>query len=115
MASKTYKTDDKQTGDLICEPLVKYDTIILDPDRRYSYADYLTWIDDKRRELFDGMVQLMSEPLTIHSEITASIFGRTWSFITEKKGKCKIFHAPIDVRFHTIKGLEIGLKELFEY
>jgi Uma2 family endonuclease len=98
MESKTYKTDDKQTGGMICEPLVKYDAIILDPVKRYSYADYLTWIDDKRRELFDGIVKLMSGPLTIHSEITTNAVGRMWSYIKRRKGKCKIFHSPIDVR-----------------
>ena len=98
MKTKPYKTDDKPTGDIICEPLVKYDPIILDPANRYSYADYLTWVDDKRRELFDGIVRMMSGPLTIHSKITASIFGRTWSYVTKRKGKCKVFHAPIDVR-----------------
>jgi Uma2 family endonuclease len=40
----------------------------------------------------------MSGPLTIHSKITASIFGRAWSYIKRKKGKCEIFHSPIDVR-----------------
>ena len=98
MESKLYKTDDKPAGDIVCEPLVKYDPIILDPAKRYSYADYLTWVDDKRRELFDGFVSMMSGPLTIHSNITADIFGRAWNFIKRRKAKCKIFHAPIDVR-----------------
>ena len=98
MKSKPYKTDDKLAGDIVCEPLVKYDPIILDPAKRYSYADYLTWADDKRRELFDGFVRMMSGPLTIHSRITANVIGRAWNFIKRRKAKCKIFHAPIDVR-----------------
>ena len=53
MESKRYKKDEKQAGDIICEPLVKYETIALDPAKRYSYADYLTWVDDKRRELLN--------------------------------------------------------------
>ena len=55
-----YQTEGKPPDNIICEPLVKYDAIVLDPAKRYSYADYLTWIDDKRRELFDGIVTLMS-------------------------------------------------------
>ena len=98
MKSKKYKQGEKPAGDIICEPLVKYETLVLDPAKRYSYADYLTWVDDKRRELFDGFVRMMSGPRTTHAEITAGIFGRAWSFIKRKKGKCKIFHAPIDVR-----------------
>jgi len=98
MESKKYKYDEKPEGNIICEPLVKYGTLVLDPAKRYSYADYLTWVDDKRRELFDGFVRMMAGPLTIHSEITAGIFGSVWSFIRRRKGQCKIFHSPIDVR-----------------
>ena len=98
MESKKYKKEKNPTGDIICEPLVKYETIVLDPAKRYSYADYLTWVDDKRRELFDGFVRMMSGPRTIHSIITAGIFGSVWSFIRRRKGKCMIFHSPIDVR-----------------
>ena len=28
----------------------------LDLTKRYTYADYLTWLDDKRRELIDGFI-----------------------------------------------------------
>ena len=98
MEPKPYKTDDQPAGDIICEPLVHYGAINLDPAKRYSYADYLTWADDKRRELFDGIAKLMSGPLTKHAGITIDIAGRIWSYIKKRKGKCKIFHAPFDVR-----------------
>lgn len=32
------------------------ETLQLDLNKRYTYADYLTWEDDKRRELIDGKV-----------------------------------------------------------
>jgi len=28
--------------------------LTLDMTKRYTYADYLTWLDDVRRELIDG-------------------------------------------------------------
>ena len=98
MESKKYRKDEKPVDNIICEPLIKYETIVLDPAKRYNYADYLTWVDDKRRELFDGFVTMMAGPLTIHSRITTNIVSRAWSFIMRRKGKCKIFHSPIDVR-----------------
>ena len=98
MKAKKYKTDTQPTRDIICEPLVKYEALNLDPNKRYSYADYLTWVDDKRRELFDGMVKLMSAPVTIHAMISANLFGNVWPYIKKRNGKCKVFHAPIDVR-----------------
>ena len=98
MESKIDRKKDSQPDNIVCEPLVKYETIKLDPNMRYSYADYLTWVDDKRRELFDGIVKLMSGPLTVHSKITARFVGKTWSFVDRRKGQCAVFHAPIDVR-----------------
>ena len=30
--------------------------LTLDQNKRYTYADYLTWMDDKRRELNDIII-----------------------------------------------------------
>ena len=100
MESKPYKIDDQSAG-MVCEPPARYgcvSTVCLDPDTRYSYADYLTWADNKRRELFDGIAKLMSAPNIIHSGITAGLLGRIWPFVKKRKGKCRVFHSPVDVR-----------------
>jgi len=69
---------------------------------RYSYADYLTWTDDKMREIIDGVVYLFSAPLRVHAEITGSFFYRALSYFNKRKGreksKCKVYTAPFDVR-----------------
>ena len=42
------------------EPMVFYgNNFVLDLDetKRYTYADYLTWFDDKRRELIYGFIR----------------------------------------------------------
>lgn len=36
------------------------DPLNLDHNKRYTYANYLTWMDDVRRELFDGFIKLMT-------------------------------------------------------
>ena len=100
MEPKPYKEND-QSGDILCEPSVPYgmpEILYLDPTKRYSYADYLTWMDNIRRELVDGFVKLMSGPYIIHSKITTGMVSRIWSFIKRRNGKCKIFHSPVDVR-----------------
>jgi Uma2 family endonuclease len=99
MEPKPYEEDD-QPSDMVCEPPATYGTsaIFLDPAKRYTYADYLTWADDIRRELVDGIIKLMSAPIIIHSAITSGLVGRMWPFIKKRKGKCKIFHSPVDVR-----------------
>ena len=73
-------------------------TLQLDINKRYSFADYLTWMDDKRRELYDGFIKLMSPaPVRIHQEISTEILYEIKKFLNKKN--CKVYHAPFDVRF----------------
>ncbi|GHT29023.1 hypothetical protein FACS189432_07760 [Bacteroidia bacterium] len=73
--------------------------VYLSSSRLYTYADYLTWMDYKRRELIHGVVyELFSAPATIHAIVSTNLhFLLSW-FVRKRKGKCKVFHAPFDVR-----------------
>jgi len=72
-------------------------TLNLDLNKRYTYADYLTWMDDKRRELSDGFIRLMTpSPSMKHQEISFNLSGIFRNFILYKG--CKGFAAPSDVR-----------------
>ncbi len=69
----------------------------LDANKKYSFADYLTWVDDKRRELFDGIAKLMTPaPSSFHQEVSGELFTFFKNYL--KKKQCKVFHAPFDVR-----------------
>jgi Uma2 family endonuclease len=70
----------------------------LDESKRYTYADYLTWLDDKRRELINGFIHLMSAPNELHARIAYNWGLWTGIFILKHKGKCRVYHAPFDVR-----------------
>ena len=83
---------------IIEEPFVMYGTLELDESKRYTYADYLTWLDDKRRELINGFIHLMSGPMRRHGRISMKISTRVYTFIEKQKGKCEVYHAPFDVR-----------------
>jgi Uma2 family endonuclease len=83
---------------IVEEPFIKYPALHLDETKRYTYADYLLWIDEKRRELFDGFIHLMSAPSTLHARITYLIGLFMGVFVRTNNGKCQIFHAPFDVR-----------------
>jgi Uma2 family endonuclease len=72
-------------------------TISLDLGKRYSYADYLTWIDDKCRELIDGFVKMMSAPKLVHQSISGNLYISFSIYIRKNKGSCKVYH-NIDVR-----------------
>jgi len=71
----------------------------LDMNRRYTYADYLTWLDDKSRELIHGFIQMMSPaPRMEHARVNTKILWNLESIVKRKKGKCEVFTAPFDVR-----------------
>jgi len=73
--------------------------LALDLKKRYTYADYLTWADEKIRELMDGFIKIMSpSPSTKHQAVTGNLFANIHRFIKKNKGKCKVFASPFDVR-----------------
>jgi Uma2 family endonuclease len=83
---------------IVKEPFVMYGTLELDVTKRYTYADYLNWLDDKRRELINGFIHLMSGPMRRHARISLKLSNRIDSFIEMHHGRCHVYHAPFDVR-----------------
>ncbi|GAP72360.1 hypothetical protein SAMD00024442_3_76 [Candidatus Symbiothrix dinenymphae] len=81
----------------VCEPPTEYG--YANP-RLYTYADYLMWADDKRREIINGVVyDLFRAPTRWHAKISTNIVLAVGWFIKRRKGKCEVYHAPFDVRF----------------
>jgi len=73
-------------------------TLELDLTKRYTYADYLTWFDNVRRELIDGFINLMSPaPSRFHQYVSKRIFNRLENYLYKKP--CEAYYAPFDVRF----------------
>ena len=73
--------------------------LVLDLNKRYSYADYLTWFDDKRRELIDGLVHMLAAPKDKHAKISENIGWNLGNHIRSSGCGCEIRYAPYDVRF----------------
>jgi len=72
----------------------------LDLNKRYTYADYSTWLDGKARELIYGFIKIMSPaPRRIHVDVSVNIIWHLKSVARKNKGKCKVYYAPFDVRF----------------
>lgn len=67
-------------------------------NQRYTYADYLTWNDDNRYELIDGMVHMMASPSAEHQIISVEISRQLSNFLLDKT--CRVFVAPFDVRLN---------------
>lgn len=63
---------------------------------RYSYADYLTWGENERIELLDGVPVMMAPPSRVHQEVSGEIFRQLANYLEGKQ--CKVYAAPFAVR-----------------
>jgi len=72
--------------------------IELNLNRHYTYADYLTWMDDVRRELIDGFIKLFPAPRSLHAKVSKNIYRHLDFVVMKNKGRCEVFYAPFDVR-----------------
>jgi Uma2 family endonuclease len=72
--------------------------LALDLSKRYTYADFLTWVDDVGRELVDGFVKLMAVPRWEHQRASMHISARLFNLIESHRGGCEVFTSPFAVR-----------------
>ena len=54
--------------------------------------------EDKRVEVFDGVVYDMSSPSQIHQTLSMELSNIIYNYIKNKKGSCQVFSAPFDVK-----------------
>ena len=72
-------------------------------DRIYSYKDYLTWPDQEKWELIEGVAyQMTPSPSRSHQKISIALATELYNFLKGKK--CEIYHAPFDVRLGEGRG-----------
>jgi len=70
----------------------------LDLNKRFTYADYLTWKFQERVELIKGWLYKMSlESNRIHQTVSVKFLYQIFKYFEQKKSK--VFAAPFDVRF----------------
>jgi Uma2 family endonuclease len=71
----------------------------LKKEELYTYADYLTWDDDERWEIINGIAYDMSPaPTTKHQLISVELTYQIKDFFKKTNSPCVVFHAPFDVR-----------------
>jgi len=73
------------------------EALVLDLKKRYTFADYLTWADDVRRELIDGFIKMMAGTSMRHGRVSNNIALRLNLRLLDTKCGCKVYSAPIDV------------------
>lgn len=69
-------------------------------NRIYTYADYLSWTEDVRAEIIDGVPYLHAAPSRIHQEILSELHRQIANYLVGKE--CKVYPAP----FHVVLNLE---------
>jgi Uma2 family endonuclease len=63
----------------------------------FTYGQYVTWSDNKRWELINGIPYNMTPaPIRFHQKINGKIFSRIEHFLRDKS--CEVYIAPFDVR-----------------
>lgn len=83
---------------MVKETVCEYGKGLAKKQGEYTMEDYYNWPEDERIELIDGVIYYMSSPCIIHQAIVGEIDYALKTFVKQKKGKCRIFGAGIDVR-----------------
>ncbi|HHW02464.1 MAG TPA: Uma2 family endonuclease [Thermoanaerobacterales bacterium] len=65
-------------------------------NKKYTYADYLTWPEDERWEIIDGVPYMQAAPSWQHQTISVELTRQFANFLQEKP--CRVFTAPFDLR-----------------
>lgn len=65
-------------------------------NKKYTYADYLTWPEEERWELCEGTPYLLSSPTWQHQAISLELTRQFANYLVGKP--CLIFNAPFDLR-----------------
>lgn len=65
-------------------------------EKKFTCEDYISWDDDERWELINGIAFLMSPaPAPEHQRVSIIISNEIFNFLKGKK--CEVYHAPFDV------------------
>lgn len=75
-------------------------------DRVYTYEDYLSWPENERWEIIDGVAYAMAPPSTDHQRVIGNLYLALGNYLKGKQ--CQGFLAPFGVTFDkNVKGENI--------
>lgn len=63
--------------------------------RKYTYADYLTWTEDEKCEIIDGMPYMQAAPSWQHQSVTGELYRQISNYLVNKP--CRAFVASFDL------------------
>jgi len=65
-------------------------------NKKYTYADYLSWPENERWEIIDGIPYMQAAPTWQHQAISGQFLKQLLEYLDGKP--CKAFAAPFDLR-----------------
>lgn len=70
--------------------------------REYTFKDYLSWPEDERAEIIDGIIYAQATPSPLHQRISMNLSTALHIYLKGKK--CQVFAAPFTVRLPMNEG-----------
>ncbi|GIN71925.1 hypothetical protein J14TS2_24000 [Bacillus sp. J14TS2] len=74
-------------------------------NRLYTYADYLSWPEEERIEIIEGIPYFQAAPSRVHQEILSELHRQISNFLVGKD--CKVYPAP----FHVVLDLDEEMED----
>lgn len=65
-------------------------------NRKYTYADYLTWPENERWEIIDGVPYMQAAPSWQHQALSRELLTQFNNYLKDKS--CQVFASPFDLR-----------------
>ncbi|MHB8124242.1 MAG: Uma2 family endonuclease [Desulfitobacteriaceae bacterium] len=65
-------------------------------DKKYTYADYLTWPEAERWEIINGIAYMQSAPSWQHQSISSDLHRQFANYLMNNP--CRVFTSPFDLR-----------------
>ncbi|HVJ49936.1 Uma2 family endonuclease [Desulfitobacterium sp.] len=65
-------------------------------DKKYTYTDYLTWPEDERWEIIEGVPYMHAAPTWQHQSISGELYRQISNYLVDNP--CRVFASPFDLR-----------------
>ncbi|NTW25868.1 MAG: Uma2 family endonuclease [Lentimicrobium sp.] len=64
-------------------------------NKKHTYADYITWPENERWEIIEGVPYMQSAPKWQHQSISSELHRQISNYLIDKP--CRVFAAPFDL------------------